>query len=83
MPSAQQHLLQADLLEISNENVTASIIPLLGPSLVPNTIYDFNYTTTAIAGYNGRTLPYARGRMLGGSSSVSMSLPQYILGIFH
>ncbi|KAF8919539.1 hypothetical protein CPB85DRAFT_1212534 [Mucidula mucida] len=56
---------------VSNEGVTASIIPLLGPSLVPNTIYDFNYSTVAIDGYAGRSLPYARGRMLGGSSSVN------------
>ncbi|KAF8920580.1 aryl-alcohol-oxidase from pleurotus Eryingii [Mucidula mucida] len=56
---------------VTNENVTASIIPLLGPSLVPDTVFDYNYTTVPIEGYFNRTLPYARGRMLGGSTSVS------------
>lgn len=54
-----------------NEGVDAAIIPLLGPSLVPNTLYDWNYTTTAQKGYADRVIPYSRGRMLGGSSSVS------------
>ncbi|KAJ8689751.1 hypothetical protein PTI98_012620 [Pleurotus ostreatus] len=56
---------------VSNEDVLASEVPLLGPSLVPNSIFDWNYTTTAQAGYNGRVIPYPRGRMLGGSSSVN------------
>ncbi|KAF9457988.1 aryl-alcohol oxidase precursor [Collybia nuda] len=56
---------------VTNEGVLASIVPFLGPSLAPNTVYDWNYTTSAQSGYNGRTVPYPRGRMLGGSSSIN------------
>ncbi len=58
----------------SNEGVLASQIPFLAPTLTPNTLYDWNYTTTAQSGFNGRSVPYPRGRILGGSSSVSKSL---------
>jgi len=54
-----------------NANVTASMAPLLGPTLEPNTMYDWNYTTVNQTGFNGRAVPLARGRILGGSSSVS------------
>jgi choline dehydrogenase-like flavoprotein len=57
----------------SNEGVLASQIPLLAPTLTPYTLYDWNYTTTAQPGFNGRSIPYPRGRLLGGSSSVSKS----------
>lgn len=40
--------------------------------MIPNTIYDWNYTTTSQLGLNGRTLPYPAGRILGGTSSASM-----------
>jgi len=33
--------------------------------------YDWNYTTTPQPGLNGRSLAYARGRILGGSSTIS------------
>ncbi|KAF9457987.1 hypothetical protein BDZ94DRAFT_1226987 [Collybia nuda] len=56
---------------VTNEGVNASIIPLLGPSLTPNTPFDWNYTTTAQKAYGNRVIPYARGKMLGGSSSVN------------
>lgn len=54
-----------------NEGVKALIIPLLGPSLTPNTLYDWNFTTTAQKAYSNHAISYPRGRMLGGSSSVS------------
>ena len=57
----------------SNEGVLASEIPFLAPTLTPNTLYDWNYTTSAQPGLNGRSVPYPRGRILGGSSSVSKS----------
>jgi hypothetical protein len=60
-----------------NEGVLASQIPFLAPTLTPNTLYDWNYTTTAQPGFNGRSIPYPRGRILGGSSSVSK--PSYRL----
>ncbi|KAL0954179.1 hypothetical protein HGRIS_005310 [Hohenbuehelia grisea] len=59
---------------ISHENVTDSEIPLFCASLTPNTRYDWNYTTVAQPQYNNRTIPYARGRMLGGSSSVNYNV---------
>ncbi|KAF8194150.1 aryl alcohol oxidase [Pholiota molesta] len=40
--------------------------PFLGPTVTPNTPYDWNYTITAQTGMNGRTFPYPRGRLLGG-----------------
>ena len=54
-----------------NEGVLASQIPFLAPTLTPYTLYDWNYTTTTQPGFNGRSIPYPRGRLLGGSSSVS------------
>ncbi|KDQ57028.1 aryl-alcohol oxidase [Jaapia argillacea MUCL 33604] len=56
---------------VTNLNVTAAIVPLLGPTLTPDTIYDWNYTTTAQPGLAGRSIPYNRGRILGGCSSVN------------
>ena len=56
-----------------NEGVLASQIPFLAPTLTPYTLYDWNYTTTTQPGFNGRSIPYPRGRLLGGSSSVSKS----------
>lgn len=59
-----------DYVAFRDENVVGAEAPLLAPGLVPNSIFDWNYTTTAQAGYNGRSIAYPRGRMLGGSSSV-------------
>jgi len=60
------------LISVSrNADVTAAIVPLLGPTLEPNTIYDWNYTTVNQTGSNGRAIKMPRGRILGGSSSVS------------
>ncbi|KAJ7186067.1 aryl-alcohol oxidase-like protein [Mycena filopes] len=44
--------------------------PLLAGSGV-GTILDWNYTTTAQSGLNGRTLGYARGFVVGGSSCIN------------
>ncbi|KAL0954256.1 hypothetical protein HGRIS_005384 [Hohenbuehelia grisea] len=55
----------------SNEGVLNSIIPFFAPLVVPNTPFDWNYTTTAQPGLNGRPIPYPRGHILGGSSSVN------------
>lgn len=54
----------------SNQNVLDSEVPLLAFGLA-GTINDWNYTTVPQAGLNNRTVAYTRGRMLGGSSSVS------------
>ncbi|KAG6852169.1 hypothetical protein C0991_002487, partial [Blastosporella zonata] len=37
------------------EGVIAAMIPFLGPTLTPNTPYDWNYTTTPQAGLGGRS----------------------------
>ena len=63
----------------SDEGVLASQIPFLAPTLTPYTPYDWNYTTTVQPGFNGRSIPYPRGRLLGGSSSVSTSSSFVIL----
>ncbi|KAF7375514.1 Choline dehydrogenase, mitochondrial [Mycena sanguinolenta] len=55
----------------SNIGVLDSIIPMFPAQLNPNTPYDWNYTTTPQAGFNGRSINYPRGHMLGGSTSVN------------
>ncbi|KAJ7902571.1 aryl-alcohol oxidase [Mycena olivaceomarginata] len=55
---------------LSNEGVLPAIVPFLGSSL-PNSLYDWNYSTTAQTGLNGRAIPYPRGYLLGGSSSIN------------
>ncbi|KAF9039539.1 alcohol oxidase [Hymenopellis radicata] len=54
-----------------NDILPAQRIPLLGATLTPNTIYDWNYTVVPQPGFNGRDFPYPRGRVLGGSSTVN------------
>ncbi|KAF9458890.1 aryl-alcohol-oxidase from pleurotus Eryingii [Collybia nuda] len=56
---------------ISNEAVPPVAIPLMGLSLTPNTMLDWNYTTTPQPGLNNRAIAYPRGRVLGGSTSVN------------
>ena len=68
------HLVVTNISQRSNAGVTASIIPLLCTTLAPDTPYDWNYTTTPQAGLNGRTVPYARGKVLGGSTTISEML---------
>lgn len=65
------HIAVTHVFQCSNAGVTASIIPLLCSTLSPNTPYDWNYTTTPQVGLNGRAFPYPRGKMLGGSTSIS------------
>ena len=45
-------------------------VPFLGSSL-PGTDVDWGFKSTSQSGLNGRTLPYARGLGLGGSSAIS------------
>jgi choline dehydrogenase len=56
---------------LRNENVIDAIVPFFATRLTPNTEFTWNYTTTNQTGLNGRSLEYPRGRILGGSSSVS------------
>ncbi|KAJ7035349.1 aryl-alcohol oxidase [Mycena alexandri] len=55
----------------SNAGVVQSIIPMFPSQLNPNTPWDWNYTTTAQPGFNGRSINFPRGFMLGGSTSVN------------
>ncbi|KAJ6524226.1 aryl-alcohol oxidase precursor [Mycena vulgaris] len=55
----------------SNIGVVDSIIPMFPSLLNPNTPFDWNYTTTPQAGFNGRSIDYPRGHLLGGSTSVN------------
>ncbi|KAI0717830.1 aryl-alcohol-oxidase from pleurotus Eryingii [Cerioporus squamosus] len=56
----------------SDEGVLAIEVPFLASQLQPNTPYDWNYTTTPQQGLNGRAISYARGHVLGGSSSLNL-----------
>ncbi|KAG6917148.1 hypothetical protein DXG01_003661 [Tephrocybe rancida] len=53
----------------SNEGILASEVPLLSGALI-GTQFDWNYTTTPQQALGGTVLPYARGHVLGGSSSI-------------
>ncbi|KAI9432750.1 aryl-alcohol-oxidase from pleurotus Eryingii [Lactarius indigo] len=55
----------------SDVGIEAVQIPFFCVSLSPNTPLDWNYTTIAQASLNGRTVPYPRGRLVGGSSSIN------------
>ncbi|CAK5264114.1 unnamed protein product [Mycena citricolor] len=55
----------------SDAGVSDIIVPFLCFSATPGTPLDWNYTTTAQPGLGGRSIPYPRGYVLGGSSSVN------------
>ncbi|KAF7378228.1 GMC oxidoreductase [Mycena sanguinolenta] len=55
----------------SNVGVLNSMVPMLTQSLGPGSPWDWNYTTTPMPGYGGRSIPYPRGHMLGGSTSTN------------
>ncbi|KAK0437902.1 aryl alcohol oxidase, partial [Desarmillaria tabescens] len=55
----------------STADVLISQIPFLCPQATPNTVLDWNFTTTPQPGFNGRAIPYPRGFGLGGSSAVN------------
>ncbi|CCM06045.1 uncharacterized protein FIBRA_08291 [Fibroporia radiculosa] len=56
---------------ISNENNVDVEIPFYCPTLSPDTSLTWNYTTTPQNGLNNRAIPYPRGRILGGSSTIN------------
>ncbi|KAK7005869.1 pyranose dehydrogenase [Favolaschia claudopus] len=55
----------------SNEDVLDIIVPFYAPRATPNTPQDWNFTTAPQIGLNNRSIPYPRGHVLGGSSSVN------------
>lgn len=59
---------------ISNLADPSDEVPFLDSTLSPDTILTWNYTTTPQSGLNDRTLPYPRGRVLGGSSTINFQI---------
>jgi choline dehydrogenase len=60
----------------SNEGVLDSQVPLFYPNL-QSSPYDWNSTTIPQKFANGRTVHYARGYILGGTSSISKCFALY------
>ncbi|KIJ22613.1 GMC oxidoreductase, partial [Sphaerobolus stellatus SS14] len=56
---------------ISNANNLDITVPFLGVSAAGTSV-DWNYTTTPQLGLNNRSIPFARGFVLGGSSSINL-----------
>ncbi|PFH47149.1 GMC oxidoreductase [Amanita thiersii Skay4041] len=56
---------------ISNANNLDIVVPFLGVTAVGTSV-DWNYTTTPQVGLNNRTMPFTRGFVLGGSSSINL-----------
>ncbi|KAF8665631.1 hypothetical protein AX16_000086 [Volvariella volvacea WC 439] len=69
-PNHQVLVLEAG---VSDEGILGVESPLLAPTLSPFTLYDWNYTTIPQTGLGGRSVPYAQGRILGGSSSINLN----------
>lgn len=46
-------------------------VPFFAGDATPGTKFDWNYTTVPQSGLGGRSVLFPRGRVLGGSSSVS------------
>ncbi|PPR03999.1 hypothetical protein CVT24_010492 [Panaeolus cyanescens] len=61
----------------SDENVLPAIVPFLGPTLTPNTPYDWNYTVAAQEGLDNRSFAYPRGKILGGCSTANYMVHHY------
>ncbi|OCH87208.1 aryl-alcohol oxidase-like protein [Obba rivulosa] len=59
--------------DVDEDNVEDEV-PLLSLSLSPNTSLTWNFTTTPQVGLNGRAIPYPRGRVLGGSSTINFMI---------
>ncbi|KAI3595834.1 aryl-alcohol oxidase [Moniliophthora roreri] len=58
----------------SNEGVLNIEVPFYCTRASPDTPYDWNYTTAPQEMLNGRSLPYNRGHVLGGSSSTNFMI---------
>jgi len=59
------------MLGLRNQGAVDSIVPFFCTRASPNTPLDWNFTTTPQSGLGGRSVPYPRGFVLGGSSSIS------------
>lgn len=65
------NLLRELKLPQRNEGVVPIAVPFLAPTNQPQSAVTWNYTTVPQSSLNGRILTYPRGRVLGGSSSIS------------
>ncbi|KAI3612794.1 aryl-alcohol oxidase, partial [Moniliophthora roreri] len=54
---------------VSDKDALTLQVPFFWPN-AQATPFDWNYTTTAQQGLNGRTIPYSRGHVIGGSTSI-------------
>ncbi|OBZ73918.1 Pyranose dehydrogenase 1, partial [Grifola frondosa] len=59
---------------ISNVGILADEVPFLGPTLSPDTSVTWNFTTVPQSGLDSRAIPYPRGRVLGGSSTINFEI---------
>ncbi|ESK96771.1 aryl-alcohol oxidase [Moniliophthora roreri MCA 2997] len=55
---------------VSDKDALTLQVPFFWPN-AQATPFDWNYTTTAQQGLNGRTIPYSRGHVIGGSTSIN------------
>ncbi len=60
-----------NLLFRSDDDIIGLEIPLISPVDLSNTSYLWPYNTVPQGGLDGRQIPIQRGKVLGGSSSVS------------
>lgn len=69
----RNYLTSHDAHELScrNEGVRNVEVPFLATQNIPATPVTWNYTTVPQVGLDNRTVAYPRGRVLGGSSSIS------------
>ncbi|KAJ6457713.1 alcohol oxidase [Mycena sanguinolenta] len=56
---------------VSNAGILDIIVPFFTLRATPDTVVDWNYSTTAQVGLNGRSIAYPSGFVLGGCSSVN------------
>ncbi|KAJ7503275.1 aryl-alcohol oxidase-like protein, partial [Mycena galericulata] len=68
-PSTTVLLIEAGVSDNGTNSAVLSVPFLAGQAI--GTVFDWNYTTTIQSGLNGRTMPYPRGFVLGGSSSIN------------
>ncbi len=65
-----------DRLSLSDDDIAVLEIPLFAPTDLSNTSYLWPYNTVPQYGLDGRQIPIQRGKVLGGSSSVSTYIIQ-------
>ncbi|KAI0629318.1 alcohol oxidase [Trametes polyzona] len=67
-PSVNVLVIEAGITDVGAQELQ---IPLFAPNLVEDSPYNWNYTTVPQPELGGRQINYARGKVLGGSSSIN------------